>query len=102
MGEATLAPGQPTRVGRLAARALLKLLAGLRAPAVERLALPYASLIEWPVDVGEPYLDLSEEELLVLVELAEEQEDPFVRPLLPCRAFRPARALRQQRQATTR
>jgi hypothetical protein len=57
---------------------------------------------DWAVDVGDPCLDLSEEELLVMAELAEEQDDPFVPPPRPCRALRRTRALRIRRAASVR
>jgi hypothetical protein len=104
MIEATTAQAIQGRVGRLAAQALLKLLDGLRAAEVrvaegrvERLGGGDAPLIDWPIDVGEPGIELSEEELLVLAELAEEQENPFVPPLRPCRALRRSRAWRARR-----
>jgi hypothetical protein len=108
MTEATTAYQGQTRVGRLAARALLKLLDGLRAAEVrvadgrvERLDTTGLPMIEWPIDVGEPGPELSEEELLVLAELAEEQEDPFVPPLRPCRALRRNRAWRARQLVAT-
>jgi hypothetical protein len=109
MAEATTTQAGPGRVGRLAARALLKLLDGLRASdtrvadsLVEELGAADAPLIDWPIDVGEPGGELSEEELLVLAELAEEQDDPFVAPLRPCRAIRRNRAWRTRRLTTMR
>jgi hypothetical protein len=99
MGELRGAHEPQTRVGRLAARALLKVLDGLRAAEVRvdrgevELLGAEAPLIEGPVDVGEP-CELSEEELLVLAELAEEQDDPFIPPPRPCRALRRNRAWR--------
>ena len=98
-----------TRIGRLAVRALLKVLDGLRAAEmrvddgqVERVGPVEPPLIDWPVDVGEPGVELSEEELLVLSELAEEQEDPFIPPPRPCRALRRNRTWRPRRLTTTR
>jgi hypothetical protein len=104
MAEATTTREGQTRVGRLAARALLKLIDGLRSSEV-RVAdgriepTSDAPLFDWPVDVGEPGAEFSEEELLVLAELAEEQDDPFVPPLRPCRAMRRNRAWRALRVA---
>jgi hypothetical protein len=102
MGEVSGAHERPTRVGWLAARALLKVLDGLRAAemrvdrgAVELLNAE-APLFAGPVDVGEP-CELSDEELLVLTELAEEQDDPFVPPPRLCRALRRNRAWRASR-----
>ena len=108
MAEATTTQAGQGRVGGLAARALLKLLDGLRASEVRvvdgRVEGPSAAdapPIDWPIDVGEPGVELCEEELLVLAELAEEQEDPFVPPLWPCRAIRRNRACRTRRLTTT-
>jgi hypothetical protein len=101
MTEASTAQANQGRVGRLAARALLKLLDGLRASEmrvedgrVEQLSATSAPLIDWPIDIGEPGAELTEEELLVLAELAEEQDDLFVPPLRPCRDIRRNRAWR--------
>ena len=98
MTEASTAQANQGRVGRLAARALLKLLDGLRANEmrvedgrVEQSSTAAGPLIDWPIDIGEPGVELTEEELLVLAELAEEQEDPFVPPPRPCRALRRSR-----------
>ena len=105
MTEATTTQASQGRVGRLAARALLKLLDGLRANEVRvedgRVERPAGLVFDWPIDVGEPGVELSEEELLVLAELAEEQEDPFVPPLRPCRALRRNRAWRPRRLTAT-
>ena len=104
MTEASTAQANQGRVGRLAARALLKILDGLRANElrvedgrVEHSSAAAGPLIDWPIDIGEPGVELTEEELLVLAELAEEQEDPFVPPLRPCRAIRRNRAWRARR-----
>ena len=107
MGEAVHGP--QTRIGRLAARALLKLIDGLRSSELCAADLrldepPHPTAhqaVDWPIDVGDPGVDLSEEELLVLAELAEEQEDPFVPPLRPCRALRRNRAWRPRRLTPT-
>jgi hypothetical protein len=103
MDESGKAQDCQTRVGRLAIRALIKLLDGLRASEarvvagdVEPMEILELPLIDWPIDVGEP-CELSEEELLILSELAEEQDDPFVPPLRPCRAIRRHRAQRARR-----
>ena len=108
MAEATTTQAGQGRAGGLAARALLKLLDGLRAAEVrvaegrvERLGSGDAPLIDWPIDVGEPGIELSEEELLVLAELAEEQDDQLA-PLRPCRAVGRARAWRARPLTTTR
>ena len=109
MADSTTTREGQTPIGRLAARALLKVLDGLRAAEmrvddgqVETLGPDEVLPIDWPVDVGEPGPELSEEELLVLSELAEEQDDPFVPPPRPCRALRRNRAWRPRRLAATR
>ena len=57
-----------------------------------------APSLEWSLEaVAEGGVELTEEELLVLAELAEEQDDPFVAPLRPCRAIRRSRAGRSRR-----
>jgi hypothetical protein len=100
MADSTTRHEGQTRVGRLAARALLKVLDGLRSG--ETRAGDGQGRRSVSIDVGEPGGDLSEEELLVLTELAEEQEDPFIPPPRPCRALRRNRAWRPRRLTTTR
>ena len=104
MADATTAHSGQGRVGRLAARALLKLLDGLRSADLrvtdDRIepADAEAPSLEWSLEaVAEGGVELTEEELLVLAELAEEQDDPFVAPLRPCRAIRRSRAWRSRR-----
>jgi hypothetical protein len=104
MAEATTAHSGQGQVGRLAARALLKLLDGLRSAdlrVTEDRIEPVdadAPPLEWSLEaIAEGGVELTEEELLVLVELAEEQDDPFVAPLRPCLAVRRSRASRSRR-----